>query len=191
MATVALFHSVLGLRKVEIDAADRMRRAGHTVVIPDLYLGLTASSIGEGLELMSTIGWDPICRHARAALELLPETAILAGHSMGAGVVSSTWPDRILSGGIILLHGLAEIPQNARRGIPVTVHVANPDPFAPPDEIARWTMMAEKAGIAADVFTYQNVGHFYTDEALSDYDPATTEQTWERVLTFLNTIASP
>lgn len=174
-----------------MEAADRMRRAGHTVVTPDLYMGFAASSTEEGLELMSTIGWDPICRRARAALELLPETAVLAGHSMGAGVVSSTWPDRVLSSGIILLHGLAEIPQNARRGIPVTVHVADQDPFAPSDEVAKWTMRAEKAGVAAHVFTYTNVRHFYTDETLSDYDPAATEQTWERVLTFLNTVASP
>ena len=188
MATVALFHSVLGLRKVERAAADRMRSAGHSAVTPDLYAGLAASTILEGFELMRTVGWEAICGRARAALETLPETAVLAGHSMGAGVVGSVWPDRDLSAGIVLIHGLAEIPQNVRRGIPIAVHVADPDQFAPPEELARWTAMAEKAGAVADVCTYPKVGHFFTDETLSDYDPAATDQTWERVLSFLNAI---
>lgn len=107
---------------------------------------------------------------------------------MGAGVVSSVWPDRALSSGIVLLHGLAEIPRNVRRGIPIAVHVADPDQFAPPEELAVWTAVAEKAGAVADVFTYPNVGHFFTDETLPDYDAAATDQTWERVLSFLNAI---
>lgn len=137
---------------------------------------------------MSTVGWEAICGRARAALEPLPETVVLAGHSMGAGVVSSVWPDRVLSSGIVLLHGLAEIPQNVRRGIPIAVHVADPDQFAPPEELAVWTAVAEKAGAVADVFAYPNVGHFFTDETLPDYDAAATDQTWERVLSFLNAI---
>ena len=85
MAAVALFHSVLGLREVEIKAVNRMRSAGHTVVAPDLYAGLTASSIDEGFALMSTLGWATICGRARAALDHVPETTVLAGHFHGRG----------------------------------------------------------------------------------------------------------
>jgi len=185
MATVALFHSILGFRKVEMEAATRMRGAGHTVVAPDLYSGRTATSIDEGFELMSTIGWKTICSRARAALDLVSETAVLAGHSMGTGVVGRVWPDRITCGGVVLLHGLAQIPHNVRHGVPASVHIADPDEFAPPQEIAKWAAVAQKAGVRADVFSYPNVGHFYTDEASSDHDQTATEQTWERVLNFL------
>lgn len=188
MATVALFHSVLGLREVESVAADRMRGAGHTVITPDLYAGPAATSIDEGFELMRKVGWEAICSRALAALEPFSETAVLAGHSMGAGVVSSLWPRRVLSRGIILLHGLAEIPQNVRLGIPITVHVADPDPFAPPEEIDLWSRKAAIAGATAHVFRYPNVGHFYTDDTLPDYDQAATDETWQRVLRFLSAI---
>ena len=83
-----------------------------------------------------------------------------------------------------------EIPHNVRHGAPIFVHVADPDPLAPPEEIARWTMTAANAGVRANVCSYPNVGHFHTDETLPEYDQAATEQTWERVLNFLNTIAS-
>jgi dienelactone hydrolase len=189
MAIVALFHSVFGLRKVEIAAARRMENAGHTVITPDLYSGRVASSLEDGFELMATIGWETICRRARAALDLVPETTVLAGHSMGAGVVANVWPDRQACAGIILVHGLAKVPDNARRGIPITVHVADRDQFAPADDIGAWTTTAIEAGANAKVFTYANAGHFYTDQTLADHDPDATERTWERILSFLDTIA--
>ncbi|RWA67065.1 dienelactone hydrolase family protein [Mesorhizobium sp.] len=188
MTTVALFHSVLGLRKVEQLACERMRAAGHIVVAPDLYDGMTAQSVDEGFDLMTKIGWNTICGRATEALALIPENAVLAGHSMGAGVVSKIWPDRMRASGIILLHGLAEIPHNVRRGIPASVHVADPDLFAPPGDVANWSNLAQKAGIRAEVFKYPNAGHFYTDEALPDYDPISSQRTWARVLEFLASI---
>ncbi|WP_406176551.1 hypothetical protein [Streptomyces sp. NBC_00996] len=36
MVHIALCHSVLGLRRAELRAAERLRRAGHEVVAPDL-----------------------------------------------------------------------------------------------------------------------------------------------------------
>lgn len=191
MVTVVLFHSVLGLRQVELDAADRLQSAGHTAVLPDLYASRVANSIDEGLELMSTIGWDTICRRAAAALERVPESAVLAGHSMGAGVVGATWPSRTKCSGVILLHGIADIPDIVRIGTPVTVHVAEYDRFASSEDVATWRSSAKRAGICADTWIYQGVGHFYSDRALSDYDQVATEQTWARVLEFLESVSSP
>ncbi len=39
MACVVLLHSAYGLRPAVLDAADRLRRAGHQVDTPDLYDG--------------------------------------------------------------------------------------------------------------------------------------------------------
>lgn len=66
------------------------------------------------------------------------------------------------------------------------VHVSDPDPFAPPDEIAKWTMTATRAGARADIFSYPTAGPFYTDRTLPDFDQVATEHTWERVLDFLS-----
>ena len=163
-----------------------MRAVGHNVVAPDLYAGLAANSVDEGFAIMSSVGWKMICRRAQNAPDLAPDTAVLAGHSMGAGVIGCMWPERPRCDGVVLLHGLADIPQNVRHGTPIVVHVADPDPFAPPEEIATWTMTAKSAGLRAEIFSYPAVGHFYTDRALPDFDQAATEQTWERVLDFLS-----
>src|SRR5450631_4295050 len=41
MATVALFHSVLGVRQGVLDAAERLRKDGHDVLVVDLLDGRT------------------------------------------------------------------------------------------------------------------------------------------------------
>ncbi|MFG2142257.1 dienelactone hydrolase family protein, partial [Streptomyces sp. NPDC048650] len=46
MAHIALFHSVLGLRSAELSAAQRLRRAGHEVVTPDLGVDLALDHVG-------------------------------------------------------------------------------------------------------------------------------------------------
>lgn len=190
MSAIALFHSVLGLRQVEAEAADRLRRSGHTVVVPDLYGGSTATSIDEGVAIMKSVGWETICRRAQDALDRLPPSAVLAGHSMGVGVIGSTWPGRPNCSGVIMLHGLTVIPEQVRQGVPVAVHIADPDPFALPEQIDGWIAAAEEAGASANVFLYPSVGHFYTDQALPDYDRDAADQTWERVLPFLSAIPS-
>ena len=39
MTTVVIFHSVLGIRQGEIDAAARLTAAGHEAIVPDLFDG--------------------------------------------------------------------------------------------------------------------------------------------------------
>ncbi len=48
MATIIMFHSMLGLRDLERDAASRLREAGHDVVLPDLYAGAHTDVMEEG-----------------------------------------------------------------------------------------------------------------------------------------------
>lgn len=186
MADIVLFHSALGLREVEREAAVRLRDWGHRVTLPDLYAGRAANSVDEGLGLMTDIGWPTICQRARAALDDVPVTAVLFGISMGAGVVAELWPERLGTQAIILLHGLAAIPDVVRPATPISVHVADPDPFAPQDEIKRWQARAATASLCADFVTYPGAGHFFTDPALPDYSAAATSVAWARLADFLN-----
>lgn len=61
---------------------------------------------------------------------------MLVGFSMGAGVVHELLPHRPDTLGVLLLHGLAEIPANTREGLSVQLHVADPDPIAAPAQVA-------------------------------------------------------
>ena len=186
MSDIVLFHSSLGLREVEREAAARLRHWGHRVTLPDLYAGRTADSTADGLQLMADIGWPTICQRARAALDDVPVTAVLFGMSMGAGVVAEIWPERLATEAIILLHGLAAIPDVVRPATPITVHVADPDPFAPSDAIERWRARAADASLRVDIASYPGSGHFFTDPTLPDYSPTATNVTWTRIADFLN-----
>ena len=190
MAKIVLFHSMLGLRPVELRAADDLRAAGHEVVTPDLYAGRTAANLDEGFQLKDhRIGWATIEQRARQAVQDLPADTVLAGISMGAGVVSTLLPHRPDTAGVFLLHGLAPIPATARVGLPVQVHVADADKFASPADVAAWIEVAMRAGADPQVFTYQHAGHFFTDASLPDHHAAATTLTWQRVLDFLRTVS--
>ncbi len=183
-----MFHSAYGLRQAEVGAAARLRAAGHDAITPDLYGGQTASTLNDALALMATVGWDLICARARQALQAVPGTAVLAGFSMGAGVIGSVWDQRQAAAGVVLLHGIAPIPANARPGLPVQVHLAEDDPFAGRPAAAQWQADADRASLAAQLFTYPGAGHFYTDPSLADYHPASAGRTWQRVTAFLSAL---
>lgn len=188
MATVIFFHSVYGLRSLEHEAVERVQAAGHRAFAPDLYDGLVARSIEEGFEFKDEIGWSTICERAEWAMAGLPASTVLAGFSMGAAVAASLWPKRPKTAGILFLHGIAGIADNARKGLPVQLHLADPDPFEPEEDVAAWRSAAARSGIAADLFTYPGGGHLYTDASLPDYDAKAADLTWKRVLSFLDAV---
>ncbi|MGQ4486774.1 dienelactone hydrolase family protein [Streptomyces sp. SAS_281] len=185
MAHIALFHSVLGLRSVELLAAERLRHAGHEVVAPDLYGGEAAATLDQGFRLVERIGWSVVIERARHALDAMPDDTILVGVSMGAGVVSGLWAERPATAGVLLLHAAADIPASVRPGLRVQLHAAEPDRFAPPERVAAMTRTAREAGADLEIFRYPGAGHFYTDRDLPDHDPAAAKRTWRRVLDFV------
>jgi len=188
MAQVVVFHSAFGLRAAEAAAAGRLRAAGHDVLTPDLYAGQTAGTLDAALSLMDAIGWQVICGRAQQALSQVPGAAVLTGFSMGAGVVGSVWDQRPQAAAVVLVHGIAPIPASARPGLPVQVHVAEDDPFAPREAVASWQASAAIAGLATGVFSYPGAGHFYTDPELAGYDAAAAGLTWQRITALLSAL---
>jgi dienelactone hydrolase len=182
---IALFHSVLGLRPVELGLAGRLREAGHRVVTPDLYGGRTAPTLDAGFALKGAVGWETITRRARDAVHDLPAETVLVGVSMGAGVVETVLPHRPGTACVLLLHALGALPAGSRAGLPVQVHVADPDPIAPPAQVAAWLTAATRSGADAEVFRYPGIGHFYTDADGPDHDEPAAALTWQRVSEFL------
>src|SRR5690349_11957837 len=115
---VLLCHSILGLRDIEHEAAEILRRAGYSVKIPDLFDGATAASIPEGAEIVARLGWSKVCERAEMAASVLQPEAVLAGFSMGVGVVSELWRRHRLAAGAIFFHALPTIPLDARPEFP-------------------------------------------------------------------------
>ncbi|MBA0050192.1 dienelactone hydrolase family protein [Streptomyces sp. AJS327] len=191
MAHIALFHSVLGLRSAERLAAERLRRAGHEVVTPDLFGGATAATLDEGFRLVDRVGWTAMIERARRALKGMPDETVLAGFSMGTGVVVDLWAERPATAGILLLHAVPDLPGAVRPGTRAQLHAAEQDEFAPPERVANLRHEARELGVELEVFRYPGAGHFYVDRELPDHDPAAAELTWDRVLTFLGEVEQP
>jgi dienelactone hydrolase len=185
---VVLFHSMFGLRAVELSAAERLRGSGYLVHTPDLFTGAVVGDHGsvpalqDGFALMDRIGWDTIVGRARAAVRDLPASTVLGGFSMGVGVLGSLWPDRPAAAGAFLLHATATVPEGIPIGTPVQTHVgADDDRFAPSDQLAAFRASAAQAGAEATLHAYPGAGHFYTDPSLPDYNPAAAARTWQHI----------
>ena len=188
MAAILLLHSVRGLRDVERAAAERLRSAGHQVATPDLFDGETAATLDEGLAIEARLWPEPLLGRAAAAADALPPEAVLAGLSMGAFVATHLWERRPATAGLLLLHGLGVVPEAPRAGVPVQAHLAEPDAFAPEDEIAAWQVAAARAVVAAEVFRYPGAGHLFTDAALADHDAEAAALLWQRATAFLDAL---
>jgi dienelactone hydrolase len=185
---IALFHSVYGLRPAVLAAAELLRAAGHQVAAPDLYAGQLAQSIDDGFALSDHIGWATIMRRATDAVRDLPADTVLVGLSMGAGVAGELLTGRQDAAGLLLLHGTGGDPRTVASGLPVQLHVADPDALFPPAQVANWHSGMAAAGAAVEVFTYPAVGHFFTDPDVPDYDAAAADLTWQRSLRFLGAL---
>jgi dienelactone hydrolase len=128
---------------------------------------------------MNSIGWGAIVERAQSAVRDLPADTVLCGLSMGAGVVSAIWPER-LDAAAIVLHAPLFVPGGVRPGTPVQVHVAVDDPFAPADQLAAFQASAARADVDASLYTYTGAGHLFTDDELPDYDRGAAHEAWRR-----------
>ncbi|WP_405108238.1 dienelactone hydrolase family protein [Micromonospora sp. NBC_01405] len=186
MGQIALFHSVYGLRPAVLAAADRLRAAGHQVVTPDLYGEPAADTVEAGFALLDKIGKRTVLDRARAAVADLPPDTVLAGFSFGVWVAAELLAERPDAAALLLLHGIAGPPETVRPGLPVQLHLADPDEYEPQDEVDAWQRAMTAAGADLSVFRYPGPGHLFTDADVPDHDPAAAELTWERVLAFLD-----
>ena len=196
MAEVVLFHSALGLRPGVTAAADMLRAAGHTVHTPDYYDGEVFEDLDEGLRKRDELGVAEIVRRAEEAVAGLPAGLVFAGFSLGndpAELLAATTPG---ARGAVLIHGAVPVEAFSEfgverwpAGVPVQVHYAAEDPWVEAEEeVAPLGDAVRGAGAAFEKHTYPGSGHLFTDPGLPEYDPASSEAMWRRVLAFLDRV---
>ncbi len=197
MAEVVLFHSVLGLRPGVIAAAERLRAAGHTVHTPDLFDGEVFDDLDDGMRKEEALGYREIARRAEEAVAGLPKGLVFAGFSMGAvhaEVLATSRPGAL---GVVLMHGA--VPVEALReyfgierwpeGMPAQVHYAADDPWVEvEEEVAPLGEAVRGAGAVFEEYAYPGSGHLFTDPDRTEYDPASSEEVWGRVLALLERV---
>jgi dienelactone hydrolase len=188
MAEIYLFHSALGLRPGVVEAAERLRRAGHYVHAPDLYDGDIFDDLEEGVRKRDELGIPEIIRRAVAASERATENAIYAGFSLGAGCAEFLAATRLARGAVLMSGaaplswiGIEEWPAH----VPVQIHSMEDDPWINADAIQAVARAVRATGEAAEVYTYPGGRHLFADPGLPDYEPNAAGLMWQRVLTFI------
>ena len=196
MAEMVLFHSALGLRPGVTAAADRLRAAGHTVHAPDYYDGEVFHDLDEGLRKRDALGYQEIARRAREAVAGLPAGLVYAGFSLGAVPAELLAASRPGALGAVLMHGAVPVEGFSEfgidrwpEGVPVQVHYAAGDPWVEAEEeVAPLGDAVRGAGAAFEEHAYPGSGHLFADPDLPEYDRASSEEMWRRVLAFLDRI---
>lgn len=183
MAHIVLFHSILGLRPIEGEIAAVFEADGHTVSLPDLYDGRAADDYDAGFALKKEVGDEAVHARAKAALDAAPAAAVLSGVSSGAFLIGDYWGERPQMAGALLFAGIAPWMTPPRAGLPVSVHIAKPDPFDDEEFFEEW--MAEKGEARVEMHRYAGAGHYFLDPALDDYDEAAAKLCLDRSRAFL------
>ena len=191
MTTIALFPSVLGVRPGVLDAAERLRRDGHEVLVADLYDGRTFDDYPPALAFAEEeLGHAELLRRARAAVAGLPDGFVSAGFSLGCVMAVHVATQRPVSG-VLMLAGaipVSEFGGDATwpAGVPAQTHSTLADPWREQEAVEQAVRDVEAGGGTLEVFDYPGTGHLFTDPTLPDeYDPVATETLWSRVLPFV------
>lgn len=188
MSQVALFHSVLGVRPGMIEAAERLRAAGHEVEVVDQYDGRVFDDYNEASAWVEDIGFPALMEKALAAVEPLPDGFIVAGFSNGAGMAEYVATERQV-GGVVMVSGALPMEMLGASewpaGVPAQMHHTHGDPARRQDWIDAVAHSVAAAGAPLEMFEYPGEGHLFTDPSLpGEYDRRAAETLWSRVLAF-------
>ena len=184
MAELLLFHHAHGLTAGLQSLADRLRAGGHTVHTPDCYAGRTFTSVDEGIAYAERIGHDALLDMALRMARTHHTANVVLGFSMGtlqaqylAQHVRRMRACALMGGAIPPeLLGSSWRPQVALQG-----HVADPDDWCTPDELAA----LERSAPHARVHRYPDRRHMFVDTSLHDYDADAASQFEERLTDWL------
>jgi dienelactone hydrolase len=188
MSEIALFHSVLGVRPGITDAADRLRTAGHSVLVVDQYEGRVFDEYAEAEAFAGRIGFPELQRRAVSAVSNLPDGFVAAGFSNGGGMAEYVATQRSCSG-VLMVSGALPVRMLGidgwPAGVPAQIHYTSGDPRRRQEWIDALVAEITAAGAPVERFDYPGDGHLFTDPSLRDeYDATATALLWERAIAF-------
>lgn len=195
MSEIALFHSVLGVRKGVADAAELLTAAGHAVTVIDQYDGQVFEDYEVASDFAEGIGYPALMEAAVTAVSELADGFIAIGFSNGGGMAEFVATRRKV-GGVVMIAGALGLemlgveawPANT----PAQIHYSVADPFRNQEWIDSVFAAIRESGSPIEFFDYSDGGHLFTDSSLPDeYDERATRQLWDRVIEFCATAPGP
>ncbi|MEU3526413.1 dienelactone hydrolase family protein [Streptomyces sp. NPDC038707] len=190
MAEVLVFHHGHGLTAGVREFAERLRRAGHTVHVPDLFEGRVFDTLEEGLGYVEDAGLGTVVARGTAAAEGLPAELVYVGFSLGVLPAQKLAQARPGAQGALLLEACLPVaePGGWPDGVPVQIHGMDADPFfaGEGDVDAARALVATAAD--AELFLHPGDRHLFTDSSLPSYDAHAATLVTDRVLDFLTRV---
>ena len=188
MAEIVLYHHAQGLTAGVEAFASELRRAGHTVHVPDLYDGHTFDTLDEGLAFAKATGFDTVLQRGLAAADGLTDRLVYAGFSLGVMPAQQLAQTRAGAAGALLFYSclpVSEFGESWPEGVPVQVHGMESDPiFADEGDLDAARELV--AGTDhAELFLYPGREHLFADSSLPGYDADAAALLNRRVLDFL------
>lgn len=192
MATIVLFHHVLGLTPGVQAMAEELRAAGHTVHTLDLYAGELPEDFAAGMRMAGNLPVARTQEDVDKLLKKLPDELVYIGTSWGAALAQQCAQQRPGAVAAVLLESFVDLaaqwgfgpwPEN----VPVQIHGMDADPFfaAEGDLEAAQRFVAAKPHGVAQLFTYSGNKHLFTDSSLRSHAPQERALVMERMINFL------
>lgn len=191
MATIALFHSVLGIRPGLLEFADDLRSAGHEVHVIDQNDGKVFDEYEPAMAHMESVGFPALTAKAVEAVADLPDGFVTAGFSNGAGMGEFVAGRRPVSGVLMFAGaiGLEWLDMTWPAEVPAQIHTTVDDPWREQDAIDSVAKSVQEAGGEIEVFDYPGSGHVFADSSKADeYQPAEADLMLTRIKAFLDRI---
>jgi dienelactone hydrolase len=188
VSTVAVFHSVLGVRPGIEAAAELLRGRGHDVRVVDQYDGTVFDEYEPANEYVERVGFPALMAKALELTADLPDGFVAVGFSNGGGMAEFVASRRQVVGVVMISGALdpAEIGITWPAGVPAQLHSTVSDPRRVQEWIYAVAAAVKQAGATAEVFDYPGSGHLFADPSKADeYQPAEAELMWWRVNEFL------
>ena len=188
MAQVLVFHHALGLTKGIYTFADELRKAGHTVHVPDLFEGRLFSTIEDGLSYVNEIGFEEIVERGEREASELPHDIVYAGFSLGVVAAQKLAQTREGTRGALFFYSCvppAMFGSPWPADLPVQIHGMDADPYFVDEGDIEAAREIVASGHHAQLFLYPGNQHYFADSSLPSYDADATALLMGRVLDFL------
>ena len=188
MAEVLLFHHAQGLTPGVQEFAERLRAAGHTVHVPDLYDGHVFDNLEAGIGYASEVGFGTVTERGLHTVDALPEGLVYAGFSLGVMPAQMLAQTRPGAKGALFFHSCvptAEFETPWPAGVPVQIHGMDHDELFVEEGDLDAARALLKEAPDAELFLYPGDEHLFADSSLASYDADATELLTQRTLAFL------
>lgn len=187
---VLLLHSFWGLTSSVKNLADGLADRGYTVLAPDINFGELPESEQEALDHLGAASPDRLASLVISSAALLHERSSegpIAVIGFGMGGSLGLWASVRLADVIttaVSFYGSQQIDFAGSKSA-YLIHLAEEDEYISDDEAAFMEATMGLESLPVEVITYAGTRHGFCEPDGDTFDPAASEQAWERTRTFL------